>query len=113
MKKTAGLALLILFFSPLTLAAGNQSGLITKLLVHYPGSGAGKFDIALDGPRAGTLPAGCDTIIEWTGDLTSQAAQAQYSMLLAARIAGKRVQIDGADSCMGGREIILNTRLLD
>jgi len=95
---------------PVLSFAGTATGLIDKFVVHHNGSDLHKYDVSLNG-NAKDQPAECNNHEFW-GDLTTEAGRAQYSMLLAAVMAGRSVQIDGQSSCFHGREAIRNVRLI-
>jgi hypothetical protein len=107
LKKLFITALLLL---PIFSFAGSATGLIDKFVVHYNGSDIHKYDVSLKG-NAIDQPSECNNHEFW-GDLTTEAGRAQYSLLLAAVMAERSVQIDGQSTCFQGREAIRNVRLI-
>jgi len=102
----------ILFFISFSVFAnGDQTGKVTKLVVHWPGSGDGKVDVGLTGPRHSSSPSGCNSG-EWTIYLDNEAGKAQYSMLLMAASSDRGVRIFGNAMCSGSREVVRNVFLL-
>ena len=75
--------------------AGEQSGRITSLLVR---ASDGLISVELEGSHSGK-PA-CATYNYWIlkGEGTSTGKQ-QYAALLAAKLSGKTVRIQGGDQC--------------
>jgi hypothetical protein len=92
-------------------SAGQQTGYIKSLLVHWPGSGDGKFDVVLASPMGGSQPGACSQG-EWSGYLNTAAGRAQYAMLLAAQSSNQEVTIQGNDFCESTREVIRNVNIV-
>jgi len=92
--------------------AGWQSGKIAKLLVHDNGAGSEKYDVRLEQTGSGSM-IWCNTSKEWTALINNEASKMQFSMLLAAYMSGKSVQIDsdGSKDCPdGSRNRVRNVR---
>lgn len=109
----------LIFFTTLLTSsisfAGQQEGKVVQLLVHDNGANARKFDLILDNTAQSGMDW-CSSKEQWTGNLDSQGAQAQYSMLLAALMAGKKVTVisDSTQNCPDGmsnriRNLYINT----
>lgn len=87
-----------------------ETGRISWILVHNGASQSSDMDkrvlIRLDG----TMSGGFCTEKNWTILFNSKAAEAQYSMLLAAYIAGRSVRFSGHPSqvCGGNQEVVRN-----
>ena len=102
---------LIILFGVGDAFAGSQKGLITYLVIHYNDSTLlEKMDVTLDGVASVDACASEG----WSVEFTADARKAQYAMLLASYMAGKKVQIDGngPNSCYYGKEKIRNVRIV-
>ena len=92
----------------------EEQGRITFLQVHKaPDStsdSGNRFIVSLNG-EISENPCGGD---QWSGYLTSETGNAQYSMLLSAAISGKEVKIEGNANfkCEGKAMLIRNIYLL-
>ena len=89
-----------------------ETGKVSWLLVHNSPDQTKvtdkKVDIRLEGSKTRGF---CGDA--WTILLSNKAAEAQYSMLLAAYMAGKTVKLTGNPSklCVGNREVVRNVEL--
>ncbi len=108
--KLFALSLLFTIFSANVLAQAQQIGTVDQLVVHWNGSDISKFDISLTGETVDPTSE-CDTG-RFSGDLTSEAGKAQYSLILSAHVSGQRLHITGQGSCGFGNELLRNVVLL-
>jgi hypothetical protein len=83
--------------------AGWQEGTVQQLLVHDSGASSGKFDLILENAVENEM-SWCSSYQGWTGDLDNEGARAQYALLLAALMAGKKVMVysDSTQNCPDG-----------
>ncbi|WP_444894450.1 hypothetical protein ACJJIE_09705 [Microbulbifer sp. TRSA001] len=107
--------LLVIFFSANVYADfPYEQGDITFLQVHKtPDSNSdsgNRFIVKLDGGMSEDVCGGG----QWTGYLTSDAGNAQYSILLSSAVAGKEVKIEGSSNaiCEGTSTLIRNVYLV-
>ncbi len=111
MKKVL-LSLLIVLISLEVNGQATQTGSISQLLVNYdPNSSIPqRVIINLGAPVSGGF---CSDKDKWEILLDSDAAMAQYSMLLASYMAGKQVKIWGHpyESCVSGHERVRNVEI--
>ena len=88
----------------------SETGKISRMLVHNAPAQSSDMDkrvlIWLDGAMSG----GFCSEKNWTIYLNNEAANAQYSLLLAAYMAGKTVKLSGNPSqiCAGSQEVVRN-----
>ncbi len=106
MKSIITLVLSTLSFIAL---ASTTTGYVNHFVVHHDGDNLHKFDVALDG-TAPNQPTECNNGY-YSGDLTTEAGKAHYSMLLSAVMANREVKIDGQSSCFHGREKVRNVHI--
>lgn len=92
---------------------GQETGKITKLLVHNNPSGdsiSQRVVIFLDGQMNGGF---CNRK-DWSFVLKNDAARAQYSLLLASKMADREVKIVGnlSQDCIADYENVRNVEIL-
>lgn len=93
----------------------SETGSITKLQIHNsPGNGSERYMVNLDSTitvNEGGELCGMD---QWTGYLETKGDQAQFSAILAARLANKTLWIQGTSGdCLGNEQIIRNVYIQD
>ena len=90
-----------------------ETGMITKLLVHNAGSDPSgqRIIVALDGDLSNGF---CRDQTYWSLLIDTEASKAQYALLLANYLAGKRVKIWGNpfEDCIAGSENIRNVEIV-
>ena len=110
MKKVFLAVLLVVFSHMAYSEQAFENGYVSWLLVHngpsQPSDGANRVLINLSGTMEGSFCGASN----WTIVLNNETAQAQYSFLLAAYMAGKEVRLTGNPEmhCDGSREIVRN-----
>jgi len=106
MKSIFALVLSTLSFIAL---AGSTTGYVNHFVAHHDGDKFHKFDVALDG-TAPNQPSVYNNGT-YSGDLTTEAGKAHYSILLSAAMANREVKIDGQSSCFHDREEVRNVHI--
>lgn len=109
-RLSKSIAFLFISLTSTVAFSGTQTGEIVHLLVHWNGNQTSKFDVRLSG-NADSQPEGCNGG-RFVGLLDTEAAKAQYSMVLAASIASKKVYIQGQGYCSGNQEVIRNVSIV-
>ena len=93
----------------------SETGSITKLQIHNaPGNGSERYMVNLDSIITVNEGGELCGIDQWTGYLETKGDQAQFSAILAAKLAKKPVWIQGTSGdCLGTEQIIRNVYIQD
>ena len=104
------LVTLILMSSFANSGQATETGNITWLLIHNGATQTSDQDMRVLIRLDGAMSGGFCTEKNWVITLNSEAANAQYSLLLAAYISDKSVRITGHSSqfCNGSQELVRN-----
>lgn len=110
-----GIAFVLFQSKALASPMPTERGIITKLQIHNsPGAGSERYMLQLNSTMTvddGGELCGSD---QWTGYLETQGDQAQFSAVLAAKLANKEIWLQGTSGVyLSNEQIIRNVYILD